>query len=252
MKTGRNDPCPCKSGKKFKKCCATKPVPPGPMASKPQPEVSGAAPAVAADDLATSEQAKYQKAWSMDNRVYANFSPGLALSEHVDFLDFFKKQGVRTILDAGIGSGKLCKKMLGLGFDCHGLDIADNCLDEELRRRKDEILTIGTLWDSTLFAENSFDAVVCTDVLEHIHEKHIESVMNNLRLWTKRFLFLQVALYDDVFGAKVGAPLHLTVKPKSWWNERCMKFRTLKDFALKGADQKELYAVYMLEKIVER
>lgn len=23
-KTGRNDPCPCKSGKKFKKCCESK------------------------------------------------------------------------------------------------------------------------------------------------------------------------------------------------------------------------------------
>lgn len=24
VKVGRNDPCPCKSGKKFKKCCAAK------------------------------------------------------------------------------------------------------------------------------------------------------------------------------------------------------------------------------------
>lgn len=24
MKTGRNDPCPCNSGKKFKKCCINK------------------------------------------------------------------------------------------------------------------------------------------------------------------------------------------------------------------------------------
>jgi SWIM/SEC-C metal-binding protein len=27
-KTGRNDPCPCGSGKKFKKCCATSPSEP--------------------------------------------------------------------------------------------------------------------------------------------------------------------------------------------------------------------------------
>jgi len=26
MKTGRNDPCPCGSGRKFKRCCATLPA----------------------------------------------------------------------------------------------------------------------------------------------------------------------------------------------------------------------------------
>ena len=26
-KVGRNDPCPCGSGKKYKKCCIDKPVP---------------------------------------------------------------------------------------------------------------------------------------------------------------------------------------------------------------------------------
>ena len=27
MKTGRNDPCPCGSGKKYKKCCANRSAP---------------------------------------------------------------------------------------------------------------------------------------------------------------------------------------------------------------------------------
>ena len=232
---------------------STRPLPLGGTCSAPADRPATAAPDVPRDmpmnAEETGEQEKYRKAWGLENRVYAQFSPGLQLSEHINFLEFFKQNGVVTVLDAGIGSGKLCKKMIGLGFDCHGLDIADNCLDADLHALKDKILTIGTLWDGTLFEENSFDAVVCTDVLEHIQENHVDAVLANFHRWTRKFVFLQVALYDDVFGAKVGAPLHLTVKPKTWWDERVADFTILKDYALKGADNTEKYAVYVLQKI---
>jgi hypothetical protein len=206
-------------------------------------------PEPAGDDGELSEQEKYRKAWDMDNRAYAKFSPGLKLSEQLKFLEFFKLNDVHSVLDAGIGSGKLCKKMMGMGFACHGLDIADNCLDEDLRHLKDRLLTIGTLWDGTLFGEDQFDAVVCTDVLEHIQEEHVVEVLANFHKWTKRFLFLQVALYDDVFGARVGAPLHLTVKPKTWWDGQLKSFKVISDLALKGPDNKELNAIYLLQKM---
>jgi len=116
----------------------------------------------------------------MDNRIYAHYSPGLELSKDINFLEFFNTNNVKTILDAGIGSGKLCKKMLNMGFECHGLDIADNCLDEDLLHLKDRILTIGTLWDSTIFEENQFDAIICLYVLEHIPTNYIDDAIHNL------------------------------------------------------------------------
>lgn len=39
-KTGRNDPCPCGSGKKFKKCCETKMIGGRFMATKVDPDAS--------------------------------------------------------------------------------------------------------------------------------------------------------------------------------------------------------------------
>lgn len=39
-KTGRNDPCPCGSGKKFKKCCESKMIGGRFMATKVDPESS--------------------------------------------------------------------------------------------------------------------------------------------------------------------------------------------------------------------
>ena len=38
-KTGRNDPCPCGSGKKYKKCCISKKAPPAPQSEYRNPHV---------------------------------------------------------------------------------------------------------------------------------------------------------------------------------------------------------------------
>jgi 2-polyprenyl-3-methyl-5-hydroxy-6-metoxy-1,4-benzoquinol methylase len=195
-----------------------------------------------------SEKKKYLKAWYIEGRAYAAYSPGLELSNFVNFLGFFKVNNVKSILDAGIGSGKLCKKMLSMGFDCHGVDIADNCLDEDLLHLKDKILTVGTLWDSTLFKENQFDAVVCLDVLEHIPTQYIEQVINNLYKWTKKYVLLQIALVQDYFGSKVGEPLHLTVEAKSWWDTKLIKTKVIDEIVLKNNENRDTYAIYLIEK----
>jgi SAM-dependent methyltransferase len=195
---------------------------------------------------------KYLAAWDLDNRVYSNYSPGFELSKSMNFLDFFKSQNVTTILDAGIGSGKLCKKMLSMGFECYGLDIAENCLDADLSHLKDKILTVGALWDSTLFKEDHFDAIVCTDVMEHIPADYVGKVLDNFYRWTKRFLLLQIALFDDYFGTRIGEPLHLTVRPKSWWDGQLYKFKILKGFISKDEHNKDVYAIYLTEKLSVR
>jgi polysaccharide pyruvyl transferase WcaK-like protein len=199
-------------------------------------------------ETVTTEAEKYRKAWDLHDRVYALHSPGLKLSERLDFLGFFKTQGVRTVLDAGIGSGKLCRKMLSMGFDCHGVDIADNCLDAELAGMKDELLTIGALWDQGLLTAGAYDAVVCTDVLEHVPTERISEVIENFWLWTRRYVFLQIALFDDEFGRSVGEPLHLTVKPMEWWDAQLSSFKVILRAPLKDQRGSDMYAVYLLEK----
>ncbi len=194
------------------------------------------------------EACKYRKAWGTEKREYASYSPGLDHSGSNNFLDFFQENGVKTILDAGIGSGKLSKKMLDLGFDCHGLDIADNCLDPDMAYLKDKILTVGPLWDVSLFESGSFDAVVCTDVMEHIQESYINRIIGNFSIWTKKYVFLQIALLPDNFGQLIGESLHLTVKPKGWWDERLRMFRFIRDYAIKNSAGEDICAVYLLEK----
>jgi SAM-dependent methyltransferase len=202
-------------------------------------------------DIDEKERMKYSKAWAMEDRLYAKYSPGLEISNTINFLDFFKANNVKSILDAGIGSGKLCKKMIDMGFQCHGVDIVDDCLDEELQEIKNEILTVGALWDTSLFKENMFDAVVCLDVLEHVPTDYVVKVVDNLYYWARKYIFLQIALFQDYFGKKVGEPLHLTVQPKSWWDIIFNKYEIIQDFVLKNNNGKDVYAIYLISKTIE-
>jgi len=201
--------------------------------------------------LEKSEKLKYLKAWEFDNRSYADCSPGFKLSNSLKFLDYFKQNNVRTILDAGCGSGKLLKRMLDMGFECRGTDIAENCLEPDLKPLQDQLLKVGLLWRKELFSENQFDAVVCTDVLEHIPPQFVEEVLQNIYYWANRYVFLQIALFEDRFGKTIAERLHLTVKPKKWWDDQLLKFgyKVITSSCPKNDKGEEWYAIYLLEKI---
>ena len=173
------------------------------------------------DTAAERERAKYEQMWQHDD--YRKFSPGLHALERLGLAKEFRALGVRTILDAGCGSGKFMQRILeqhGAEFTIRGFDIAGNCLDPWFAGREAELLTTGCLWDEdSLPAPN--DAVVCTDVMEHIPTDKVPAVLRNLCAASTKCVFLGIALFPDAFGPKVlGAPLHLTVKPVEWWREQ--------------------------------
>lgn len=168
------------------------------------------------------ERSKYEQMWQHDD--YRKFSPGLHALEKLSLAKHFRELGVRTILDAGCGSGKFMRRILEQHsgeFAIRGFDIAANCLDPWFAdRQAPGFLTLGCLWEpGALPAPN--DAVVCTDVMEHIPTEHVPAVLANLRSAATRCVFLGIALFPDAFGPKVlGAPLHLTVQPVDWWREQ--------------------------------
>ena len=167
---------------------------------------------------ADAERRKYEHIWTHDD--YRVISPGLADAEKVGLVNELRKRHCRTILDAGCGSGKLMQKLLvdyAGEFDVHGFDISDNCLDPFFDDIKDGVLTVGCLWNPTDLPD-VYDAVICTDVLEHIPTERVPAVLANLRGSTRTFAYFAIALFDDGFGPKLlGEPLHLTVKPPNWW-----------------------------------
>jgi hypothetical protein len=56
----------------------------------------------------------------------------------------------------------------------------------------------------------------CTDVMEHIPPDNVDKVLDNC-LMACQHVFFQISTVDDVCGALIGHPLHLTVKPYAWW-----------------------------------
>ncbi len=172
-------------------------------------------------DLQTAEKAKYETMWRHDD--YRRFSPGLHALEHLDLVGCFRKLGVRSILDAGCGSGKFMQRILekhASEFTIRGFDIAKNCLDPWFAGREEELLTTGCLWEAGALPTPN-DAVVCTDVLEHIPTAQVPAVLENLTHAATKAVFLGIALFPDGFGPKVlGAPLHLTVQPVAWWRQQ--------------------------------
>ncbi len=172
-------------------------------------------------DQKQGEKAKYERMWEIDD--YRAFSPGLFALEQLRLAEGFREMGVRTILDAGCGSGKFMRAILerhSADFTVRGFDIAGNCLDPWFDGRQAELLTLGCLWEENALPGPN-DAVVCTDVLEHIPTDLVPAVLANLRAAAAKVVFLGIALFPDSFGPKViGAPLHLTVKPPAWWLEK--------------------------------
>lgn len=170
---------------------------------------------------AAREQQKYEEIWTHDS--YRVLSPGLDDADKVQLVMKLKESGVKTILDAGCGSGKLMQKLITEypnEFDVHGFDISRNCLDPFFDDLKDEILSIGCLWNPDDMP-GEYDAVICTDVLEHIPTEHVPAVLSNLKQCTKKTCYLAIALFPDGFGPKLlGQPLHLTVEEPQWWYSR--------------------------------
>lgn len=181
----------------------------------PRPSALGASPA---DADTERERRKYEEIWTHDD--YRTMSPGLVNADKVGLIAELRKRKCRTILDAGCGTGKLMQKLMtefGDEFAVHGFDISANCLDPVFEDVKDDILTVGCLWNADDLP-GEFDAVLCTDVLEHIHPDKVPAVLENLRKCTRKFAYVAIALFPDGFGPKlIGEPLHLTVEPPNWW-----------------------------------
>lgn len=168
--------------------------------------------------LQESEKEKYTIMWKRDE--YRQYSPGESSVKNLPITNLLRKCGAKTVLDAGCGSGKLMRALIeecGNEFSVHGFDIAENCLDPYFDEIKNDILTVGVLWNKEDF-NKEYDAIICCDVLEHIPTEKVGLVLENFCRCTKLLCYLSIALQQDYFGPKIiGKPLHLTVKEPDWW-----------------------------------
>ena len=114
---------------------------------------------------------------------------------------------IQTILDYGCGEGSLKKWIEG-----KGITDKDWALYDPGMSRYREIPT------------GKFDLVITTDVLEHVEEIELNSVLKHLRELTGRFLYNEIACYFCGVrfgnGPYTGQDLHINMKAPDMWHKR--------------------------------
>lgn len=183
---------------------------------------AGFAPTVKVGPPENPERAKYVKVWELAD--YRNVSPGeLAASL---FIERVKPDAESTCIDFGCGTGRGAMMLAAIGsLKVTMLDFAGNCLDPEVRQ------ACETQPDYLRFREHDLTLPIpetarygyCCDVMEHIPEEDVPAVLENI-LASAEHVFFSIATADDVLGAEIGEKLHMTVKPREWWEQ---KFREL-------------------------
>lgn len=180
-----------------------------------------------------TEQEKYQAMWTLPE--YRSVAPG----EHVADA-FVQLSGVGAgdiVIDFGCGTGRGAKRVHELaGCDMILTDFTDNSLDDDLR---------GENWytfyrhDLTEPLKMSAKHGFCTDVMEHIPPEQVDTVISNIMRATER-VFFQISLVDDVCGALIGQPLHLSVHPMAWWAD---KFKEL-GYTVEWSQDQDIAALF--------
>ena len=71
--------------------------------------------------------------------------------------------------------------------------------------------------------EQTYDVVVCTDVLEHIPEQDVDTVLEEMVYHADKLMVFKIAAHESFAHFKDGTNAHVTVKPASWWNSKIIK-----------------------------
>lgn len=176
--------------------------------------ITGLAPTVLIQPI-NPEARKYAQMW--DRPEYRTVSPGEGWAH--TFLKQARPEPDSEAIDFGCGTGRgaLMLALFG-GMKVQMVDFAANCLDPEVAQacttqRGRLTFKVGDL-------TRPIDAIApygfCCDVMEHIPTDDVRTVLRNI-LASANHVFFGISTVDDVMGALIGEPLHLTVKPMAWW-----------------------------------
>lgn len=72
--------------------------------------------------------------------------------------------------------------------------------------------------------EGIFDGVICTDVLEHVHEELLDDTIETIMSKSEKFVFLVISCGLAVKTLPNGENAHVTVKHPDWWNSKLKKY----------------------------
>lgn len=137
----------------------------------------------------------------------AGLFSGGSLMQHIPELKaLVKEYDIKTILDYGCGKAA-----------CHKMPLAESVYLYDPYCYPYDIKPKGT-----------FDLVICTDVLEHVPEDEIGKTLVELINYTDKVLYLSIATYPAEKKFTNGENVHITIKPKEWWEQMLSTAKDIK------------------------
>lgn len=158
--------------------------------------------------MSEAERAKYADIWSLPAYQQSR-SPGAHWLD--TFWDIAEPKPGARVLDVGAGSGAASRALKDKGLDVRAFDLTDAAW-----AHPDIELATGSLWRGLPNGAAKYDYGYCCDVMEHIPPQFTGLCIANI-LSACEHAFFSISFLSDHFGRYVGAPLHLTVQPFTWW-----------------------------------
>lgn len=132
-----------------------------------------------------------------------------------------------SVADFGAGRGEAVEFFARKGFRATGFDISRFAVDR--LKAKGYAAHWASLDDLAGIPDGVFDYGFSNDVLEHIAEPYIDSTLAEMRRVCRRGLFLSICPTPARNRSREGEELHLTVRPKAWWEERLARIGTARE-----------------------
>lgn len=153
----------------------------------------------------------------------------------------------KSVLDVGCGPGWSVIEFLARGYKAQGVESCEYLFGEELRVPAGLGIVKKGLITELPFPTGSFDAVFCTDVLEHISEPDVPQALSELARVSKKYIFMTICSRESICFPEM--KLHCTVHPREWWEKELAKLHIQKKEY--GEGQEYLYTKSAWSRIKE-
>lgn len=149
-------------------------------------------------------------------------------------------RNARTVFEAGVGKGGFYR-MAQRSYQCEGIEPSAVAM-KHFHADDPTVKNIFAQEVPDHYAPDSFDVVVCLDVLEHIPAEDIDAVFESLCFAGKRYFIFSIANHDDVWD---GMQLHVNQMPYEEWQERLERYFSIVHWT---PTHQDLARIYLLEK----
>jgi 2-polyprenyl-3-methyl-5-hydroxy-6-metoxy-1,4-benzoquinol methylase len=105
-----------------------------------------------------------------NKNYWQNYKPGEVPSVPKNLPLELIDQVSGPVLDVGTGDGVLAEDLSRNGFEVYGIDVAENIITENQKRKTNVYYSIDDITRRTKFLENFFDLLIFKFILTNIHK----------------------------------------------------------------------------------